>query len=109
MLIDPDKRGQALRLLYKDEEFSVPKNLYIIGMMNAADRSIAMIDYALRRRFAFYDFALAFENVGFKKYQNNLNNEKFNNLIDKIIELNIIISNDSCLSVGFQIGHSYFY
>ena len=49
MLIEPDKRGKQLRLLYSDEKFSVPNNVYIIGMMNTADRSLAMLDYALRR------------------------------------------------------------
>lgn len=53
MLIENDKRGVSLQLLYSDEKFSVPKNIYIIGMMNTADRSLAMLDYALRRRFAF--------------------------------------------------------
>ena len=55
MLIETDKRGIELKLLYADEKFSVPKNVYIIGMMNTADRSLAMMDYALRRRFAFFD------------------------------------------------------
>ena len=58
MLIENDKRGVSLQLLYSDEKFSVPKNIYIIGMMNTADRSLAMLDYALRRRFAFFDFAV---------------------------------------------------
>ena len=51
MLIEKDKRGIELQLLYSDENFSVPANVYIIGMMNTADRSLAMLDYALRRRF----------------------------------------------------------
>ena len=55
MLIENDKRGSELELLYADENFSVPPNLYIIGMMNTADRSLAILDYALRRRFAFFD------------------------------------------------------
>ena len=53
MLIESDKRGVELQLLYADEQFSIPSNVYIIGMMNTADRSLAMLDYALRRRFAF--------------------------------------------------------
>ena len=53
MLIENDKRDEEIRLLYKDEPFSVPSNIYIIGMMNTADRSLAILDYALRRRFAF--------------------------------------------------------
>ena len=52
MLIESDKRGVELQLLYADEQFSIPSNVYIIGMMNTADRSLAMLDYALRRRFA---------------------------------------------------------
>lgn len=107
MLIEPDKRGQTLRLLYKDEEFSVPSNLYIIGMMNTADRSIAMIDYALRRRFAFYEFKPAFETEKFKTYQNEINNPKYTALIHEIIKLNKEITEDSSLGSGFQIGHSY--
>ena len=51
MLIEADKRGNDIQLLYSSDKFSVPKNVYIIGMMNTADRSLAMIDYALRRRF----------------------------------------------------------
>ena len=53
MLIENDKRDEEIRLLYKDEPFSVPSNIYIIGMMNTADRSLAILDYALRRRFCF--------------------------------------------------------
>lgn len=108
MLIEPDKRGQTLRLLYKDEQFSVPKNLHIIGMMNTADRSIAMIDYALRRRFAFYEFSPAFETDNFKEYKEKFNNPKYSALIDEIVRLNRAILNDSSLGAGFQIGHSYF-
>src|SRR5699024_7598761 len=54
MLIENDKRGAELQLLYTDEKFSVPSNIYIIGMMNTADRSISILDYALCRRFPFY-------------------------------------------------------
>ena len=60
MLIESDKRGVELQLLYSDEKFSVPDNVYIIGMMNTADRSLAMLDYALRRRFAFYEMKPGF-------------------------------------------------
>jgi hypothetical protein len=108
MLIENDKRGKELRLLYSDEQFSVPENVYIIGMMNTADRSLAMIDYALRRRFAFFEFEPAFESEGFKKYQDSIENEKFGSLIKTVAALNQVISEDASLGNGFRIGHSYF-
>jgi len=108
MLIENDKRGQKMTLAYKRMPFSVPKNLYIIGMMNTADRSLAMIDYALRRRFSFYSINPAFESEGFKKYQRELNDIKFDRLIQVVQELNETITNDASLGKGFVIGHSYF-
>ncbi len=75
MLIEADKRGkEKMKLAYRPEEnFSVPENLFIIGMMNTADRSLAIIDYALRRRFSFFEMNPAFDSDGFKKYQSSLN------------------------------------
>lgn len=108
MLIENDKRGEKMKLLYKDEWFTVPKNVRIIGMMNTADRSLAMMDYALRRRFAFYDFAPAFPNETFRRYIADKNNDKLENLIKVVINLNDTISNDESLGDGFRIGHSYF-
>ena len=108
MLLESDKRGVALQLLYADEKFSIPENLYIIGMMNTADRSLAMLDYALRRRFAFFDLKPAFESDGFKSYQKDLNNDKFDKLIECIKRLNLAIKSDEILGAGFCIGHSYF-
>lgn len=108
MLIENDKRGIGMQLLYSNEKFSVPKNLYIIGMMNTADRSLAMLDYALRRRFAFYKMLPAFEAEGFKSYQEELNSQKFDRLIMTIEALNEAIAADESLGEGFCIGHSYF-
>lgn len=108
MLIENDKRGKALQLLYSDEKFAVPKNVYIIGMMNTADRSLAMLDYALRRRFAFFDIKPGFETTGFSKYRMALDNEKFDKLINCVESLNREISDDESLGEGFCIGHSYF-
>lgn len=108
LLIESDKRGEKLKLLYKDEWFTVPKNVRIIGMMNTADRSLAMMDYALRRRFAFFDFVPAFASDGFKKYLADKNNEKLEKLIDIVENLNFAISSDESLGEGFRIGHSYF-
>lgn len=108
MLIENDKRGVSLQLLYSDEKFSVPKNIYIIGMMNTADRSLAMLDYALRRRFAFFEIKPGFTTDGFREYRMNLENEKFDKLIACVESLNNVISNDESLGAGFCIGHSYF-
>lgn len=108
MLIENDKRGVSLQLLYSDEKFSVPKNIYIIGMMNTADRSLAMLDYALRRRFAFFEIKPGFTTDGFREYRMNLKNEKFDKLIACVESLNNVISNDESLGDGFCIGHSYF-
>ena len=108
MLIEKDYRGVPLTLAYTRAEFSVPKNLYIIGMMNTADRSLAMIDYALRRRFSFYEMTPGFNTDGFQKYQASLQNETFNDLIKQIGDLNREIKTDDSLGEGFLIGHSYF-
>lgn len=108
MLIENDKRGVSLQLLYSDEKFSVPSNVYIIGMMNTADRSLAMLDYALRRRFAFFEISPAFETEGFRTYRQEKSNKKFDNLIAAIEKLNVAIENDDTLGRGFRIGHSYF-
>ena len=108
MLVENDKRGISLQLLYSGDKFSVPENVYIIGMMNTADRSLAMLDYALRRRFAFFEFSPAFETNGFRKYRQEKNNKKFDNLINAVEKLNAAIENDETLGRGFRIGHSYF-
>lgn len=108
MLIENDKRGNSLQLLYSDEKFCVPENVYIIGMMNTADRSLAMLDYALRRRFAFFDMRPGFNTQGFCTYRDSLNNNKFNRLLSEVERLNTSISEDDSLGDGFCIGHSYF-
>lgn len=95
-------------LAYNGLSFSVPKRLHIIGMMNTADRSLAMIDYALRRRFSFFDMEPGFDSEGFINYQNSFANETFNTLIEHIKELNKEIAQDKSLGKGFCIGHSYF-
>ncbi len=115
MLIEGDKRGpdNAVTLAYKrDEKFSVPENLYLIGLMNTADRSLAMIDYALRRRFSFYNIKPAFGNEKFQIYLKSILKDR--NIADKVIErlidLNKKIADEdnSGLGEGFCIGHSYF-
>ena len=113
MLIENDKRGseQQINLVYGSEPFYIPENLYIIGMMNTADRSLAMIDYALRRRFSFYTMSPAFEKAdenGFAEYIQNIKSPLYHSIIAKIIELNKAIKEDTSLGKGFEIGHSYF-
>lgn len=73
MLIEPDKRGRefAIPLAYAqeaDDTFFVPANLYLIGMMNTADRSLAMVDYALRRRFRFITLRPEFAGAEFQRW-----------------------------------------
>ncbi|MCH5188744.1 MAG: AAA family ATPase, partial [Oscillospiraceae bacterium] len=124
MLIETDKRGEEhrLNLVYGEvngeKTFYVPKNLHIIGMMNTADRSLAMIDYALRRRFSFYTMKPAFgddnndnaDNNGFGEFVENMkiSCERYGEVIDAIKALNKAIRKDSSLGRGFEIGHSYF-
>ena len=108
MLIEADYRDEKATLAYTGSDFSVPKNLHIIGMMNIADRSLAMIDYALRRRFSFFDIEPAFDSEGFSNYQKEFSNNTFDRLIKKIKELNTEITQDKSLGKGFCIGHSYF-
>lgn len=110
MLIESDKRGEeySADLIYSGDSFSVPENLYIIGMMNTADRSLAMIDYALRRRFAFYTMKPAFDDPTFKSQYENVSCELFHKAIAAVENLNKVILSDSSLGAGFEIGHSYF-
>lgn len=108
MLIERDYRGTKATLAYNGLPFSVPKNLYLIGMMNTADRSLAMIDYALRRRFSFFDMEPGFDSGGFRRYQASLNNDTLNELVERVKDLNKEIAADKSLGKGFCIGHSYF-
>lgn len=106
-LIEADYRDQPLQLAYNKQRFSVPSNLYIIGMMNTADRSLAMIDYALRRRFSFFEIKPGFETGAFNNDISKLEISKLKELINAIIELNKVITDDDSLGSGFCIGHSY--
>jgi 5-methylcytosine-specific restriction enzyme B len=114
-LLEADKRGPAfsMRLQYSPQDsppFFIPGNVYLIGMMNTADRSIAMVDYALRRRFAFHKILPAF---GTEAYQQFLRDRGVEDaLVDRIVtrlgNLNDAICTDRNLGPGYAIGHSYF-
>ena len=106
-LIEADYRGEETLLAYNHMPFSVPKNLYLIGMMNTADRSLALIDYALRRRFSFFEMAPGFLTQGFKDYSASIQDETYNALVAQLINLNKAIADDPALGKGFRIGHSY--
>lgn len=116
MLIESDKRGSeyAVPLTYStdpDHTFFIPANLYIIGTMNTADRSLAMVDYALRRRFSFIDLQPMFESGNFKKYLEgyNIDQEIIDRIVDRMFKLNEVIASDTRnLGIGYRIGHSYF-
>ncbi len=114
MLIEADKREEkfALKLTYAEDEedrFYVPKNLYIIGTMNTADRSLAIVDYALRRRFAFVtlqpDYGDNFRSFLAVK---GLTAALIEHICLSLTKVNIKIKEDINLGEGFQIGHSYF-
>jgi len=110
MLIENDKRGEKnkLQLLYSRERFCVPSNVYLIGLMNTADRSLALLDYALRRRFAFFTLNPGFSSAGFTRYREAVGSAAFDNLVSCVVRLNTEIASDESLGEGFMIGHSYF-
>lgn len=107
-LIEKDHRGEKITLKYNNIQFGVPKNLYIIGTMNTADRGLVQLDYALRRRFAFITLLPAYSSTGFRAIMARSQNVKFNRIARSIKDLNIEISKDDMLGPGFMIGHSYF-
>ncbi len=116
MLIECDKRGKDFKisLTYRqeeDEKFYIPENLYFIGTMNTADRSLAMVDYALRRRFSFIDIEPAFLTESFRTHlkNNGIDEEYIDKAVEVMEKLNETITEDNKnLGKGYRIGHSYF-
>jgi 5-methylcytosine-specific restriction protein B len=114
MLIEGDKRDKkyALKLTYAEDEedrFYVPPNVYIIGTMNTADRSLAIVDYALRRRFAFVGLRPEFGEV-FSSFlrSSNISESLIGHIQKNVRAVNERIKQDPNLGEGFQIGHSFF-
>jgi len=116
LLIEPDKRGPewATRLSYAgkgEPDFYVPSNLYILGMMNTADRSLSVVDYALRRRFAFATMAPMFGSEKFRIHliKHGVPEDLVSKITSRMGELNQAIEADRInLGPGFRIGHSFF-
>ncbi|MDI1448974.1 AAA family ATPase [Polyangium sp. 6x1] len=115
MLVESDKRGEewATVLSYSTEDekpFYVPPNLHIIGTMNTADRSLALVDYALRRRFAFVTLTPGFEADAFgaELARMQVPSALVERIRRRMKQLNEAIRTDRQLGNGFCIGHSYF-
>jgi len=116
MLIEPDKRDPsfAVPLTYatsRDETFHVPENVYLIGTMNTADRSLLLVDYALRRRFAFVEAEPGFDSPVFA--ENLATRGAGKGIIDlirtRMARVNQMIAKDTTnLGRGYRIGHSFF-
>lgn len=108
MLIEADKRNSNYAVtLMNGEKFYIPENVYIIGMMNTADRGLTRMDYALRRRFSFYKIHPAFNNPQFRDRLKLANSSQAVNLVNEIVRLNRIIDHTDTLGPDFEIGHSY--
>ena len=111
-LLEADKReeGEALQLSYGDEEVFVPPNLFVIGTMNVADRSLALVDFALRRRFAFINLQPNFEDKwkNWVHKQTDIPRKFLEKIGQRIRELNDAITDTPSLGEQYKIGHSYF-
>ena len=115
MLIEPDKRGPeyALPLAYRTEDephFYVPPNLYVIGLMNVADRSLAMVDYAMRRRFVFITLKPQYESELFRQWltERDMDPDLVQLIVTRMTRLNQEIREDPLLGENYEIGHSFF-
>ena len=113
-LLEADKRKseEALNLSYMrddDEPVYIPENMYVIGTMNVADRSIALVDLALRRRFGFYDLIPVFDKAwkNWVHKQCGIDMGILNIIGEHMEDLNKTIEKDELLGPHFQVGHSY--
>jgi 5-methylcytosine-specific restriction protein B len=115
MLIEPDKRGPefALPLAYRTEDephFFVPPNLYLIGLLNVADRSLAMVDYAMRRRFVFITLKPQYGSPLFSEWllERGMDPSLVQSIVERMTRLNQEIREDPLLGENYEIGHSFF-
>lgn len=113
LLIEGDKRGPswAMPLASGKVPFHVPPNVFLMGLMNTADRSLAVVDYALRRRFAFIDLKPKLRSAKFAAHlvKNGVEQAILLRLVERVSTLNDEITTDTMnLGPGFAIGHSFF-
>lgn len=115
MLIESDKRElkHGVTLQHRPEHyhsFFVPKNVYIIGTMNLADKSLTGMNVAMRRRFGFYDLEPQFGEPVFKNWLSNtgMPPNLQNHINTKMSQLNTKISKDDSLDFNYAVGHSFF-
>ena len=111
ILIETDKRSEKLTLAYSEEPFTVPPNLYLVGTMNTADRSLSLVDYALRRRFAFLALDPGFETDAFSAHlgRHGITSAQIHHIRNQMAALNHEIAKDETnLGGGYRIGHSFF-
>jgi len=115
MLVEADKRDAefAVPLIYRSEDeprFYIPPNLYLIGLMNVADRSLAMVDYALRRRFVFVTLTPQYESDVYRQWllDRSMQPELVQVIIERMTALNKQIKDDPLLGENYQLGHSFF-
>lgn len=113
-LLETDKRtpDEALELSYKREDGErvfIPDNLYVVGTMNIADRSLALVDLALRRRFAFIDLEPTLGKAwhDWVQSKNSIDSNMLNEIESRLNALNNGITADISLGAQFQVGHSY--
>ena len=113
-LLEADKRNpdEALALAYpreSRERVHIPPNVYVIGTMNTADRSIAMVDLALRRSFAFFDLEPMLNDAwrNWVEEQCGIDGAFLSEIAQRINALNEDIANDRNLGRQFRIGHSF--
>ena len=107
-LIENTRRGTPIRMAYRDEEFSIPENVYLIGTMTSPESAGISGDRSFHRRFSFFHLEPAFDSDGFRKILNETADEKINALVRAVITLNREIAAEPSLGESFRIGHSYF-